>query len=128
SPPEAGNGFASQNPPSPNYDGRNSSPEAASPPSHAEPRKDERRVRFVRSESANGAAESCCHGQIESASVARGNARSNLQAPQAAAQASAANASPEAGNGFVSQNPPSSNYGGRNSSPEAGSPEPEAGP
>ncbi len=76
-----------------------------------QPQKTEETVRSVRSENANGAAESCCHGQSESASVARGNAPSDLQAPKAAAQASAANSTPEAGIGFVPQNPPSPNGG-----------------
>src|SRR5690606_26868355 len=51
-----------------------------------QPQKSDETVRSVRLESANGATESCCHGQSESASAARGNAPSTLQAPKAAAE------------------------------------------
>ena len=71
----------------------NSTPEAGSrkpvagpAPSLLQPQKTDEPVRSVRLESANGATESCCHGQSESASAARGNAPSNLQAPKAAAE------------------------------------------
>ncbi len=104
--PESGIGFVSQNPPLSNDGARNSPPGAvrapASPSLH--PQKSDETVRSVRLESAEGATESCCRGQRESASAARGNVSSNLQAPMAAAEASASYVTREAGTGFVSQN------------------------
>ena len=114
--PESGLGFVSQSP----SGVRGSSPEAAAAPSLLQPQKTEDTVRSVRSESANGAAESCCHGQSESASVARGNVPSDVQAPMAVAEASASNVAPQASQSSALK------ASAANSSSEAGSREPES--
>ena len=90
-------------------------------------------------ESANGAIESCCHGQSEPASVARGNAHSTLQAPQAAAEL--VTPQPPVQSSQIPDEPKGSPFlapeaaqpsatkasAAANSTPEAGSRKPEAG-
>ncbi len=96
-------------------------PEAASAPSFLQPQKSDETVRSVRLESANSATESCCHGQSESASTARGSQAHSIQAPKAAAEASACNAAPA-----VAQSSAPKASAAANATPEAGSREPEA--